>query len=507
MSPPQPLLFMVHGADQPFNTKENRSEIARHLSKRYHRQKKLPVDQQSQKSEAKVVHYPVTFHHGGQKLDISSTRRTAKKKKVVIKKEEPEEEVAGAGAGVGQALHAATKSDPDPGPTFSESPGTKKAAKLEPFQAYPIGAPVYSDDKKNLTLGANDSMYYYGVAPQAYYSWPFLGLPPNDTWRADPFGCLPIKSDGFFQQWAPDADLEYQRSEYDQPHRLIVFPLAMNHPVLLQSIVAMCRVFWLRAQGLPWQNDLEYLKLRGRAVTLVQAKLESTSFADDTTLLAIVCLTSIEMMASNPSAVISHARGLNLILRKRLRERNESITSRYIKAQARAHVTLANLIKNRAGLNAARAPTSVHQSGHSHLDTSQSTPTYLSYPYSPEICRAIATMPRGFSELAITGALSRECIGIINSLSRKVEEWTIICMGAEVDSELKSSHHLLESEGRTNTEYWLLYGIVCFCNQFPDKFENPNPFFNVAMKCFEEAIETQNRHNSYEIEATDRESS
>ncbi|RMD42376.1 hypothetical protein DV735_g2751, partial [Chaetothyriales sp. CBS 134920] len=483
MSPPQPLLFMVHGVDQPFNTKENRSEIARHLSKRYHRQKKLPLDQQSRKSEAKVVHYPVTFHHGGQRLDISASRRAVKRKVAVKKEEEDDSKIA------------------DPALDVSKSgPDNTEAAKLPTFQAYPPADAVCPDDTKNFTTGANESMYY-PVAPLASYSRPALGLVPSDSWRADPFGCLPIKSDGceplmvdyFWQQWAPEADLEYQRSEYNQPHRFIVFPLAMSHPVLLQSIVAMCRVFWLRAQGSAWQNDIEYLKLRGRAVTMVQAKLESPSFADDTTLLAIVCLTSIEMMASNASAVVSHARGLNLILRKRLRERNESTTSRYIKAQARAHVTLANLIKNRSGLNAARAPTSVHQSGQSHLYTSHSTPTYPSYPYSPEMCRAIATMPRGFSELAITGTLSRECIGIVNSLSRKTDEWTAICLGAEVDSELKASHHLLETEGRTNTEYWLLYGLVCFCNQFPDKFENPNPFFNVAMKCFEEAIETQNR--------------
>ncbi|RMZ76767.1 hypothetical protein DV737_g4647, partial [Chaetothyriales sp. CBS 132003] len=453
---------MVHGVDQPFNTKEDRSEIARHLSKRYHRQKKLPLNQQTKKPESRVVHYPVTFHHGGQRLDVSSSCRTAKKRKATVKKEEDD-----------QALPAVSKRSV-PGATGSPD---KKSAKpgrsrkhAATVQACPVDKPIQPHDVKHATAAGTGSMCS-AISPHDYCAAPLL----------------------IWQQWAPDADLEYRRTDYNEPHRLIVFPLAMNLPVLLQSLVAMCRVFWLRAHGLIWQNDAEYLKLRGRAVALVQAKLQSASFADDATLLAIVCLTSIEMMASNALAVVSHARGLNLILRKRQSEKDETIASRYIKAQAKAHVTLARVIKNRAGLTATRAPTSIYQTDQSPLYSTHATTTYPKHPYSPEICRAIATLPSGFSDLALTGVLSRECISIINSLSRKTEEWTIICMGAEVDLELQACYRLLETEGRTNTEYWLLYGLTCFCNQFPDKFENPNPFFNVALKCFDKAIETQHR--------------
>ncbi|RMZ88278.1 hypothetical protein DV736_g4492, partial [Chaetothyriales sp. CBS 134916] len=491
MGPPQPLIFMVHGVDQPFNTKEDRSEIARHLSKRYHRQKKLPLNQQTRKPETKVVHYPVTFHHGGQRLDISSTRRPVKKRKVTVKKEED-----------AQALPNVSKSDPcstgGPDTKVTQSGRPRKYAAI--VQAYPVGGSLQPGDVKHTTTGVTESMCS-GLSSQGYYSLPLLSLVSSDSWRGDPFGSLPIQTDGcepmmidyFCQQWAPDADLEHRNTDYHEPHRLIVFPIAMNQPVLLQSLVAMCRVFWLRAQGLIWQNDPEYLKLRGRAVALVQAKLQSATFADDATLLAIVCLTSIEMMASNALAVVSHARGLNLILRKRHGEKDETIASRYIKAQARAHVMLAKFIKNRAGLDAARASTSIHQSDQSPLYSTHLPPTYPKHPYSPEICRALATLPVGFSELALTGLLSHECISIINSLSRKTKEWTIICMGAEVDSELKACYHLVEMDGRTNTEYWLFYGLICFCNQFPDKFENRNPFFTIALKCFDEAIEAQHR--------------
>ena len=105
------------------------------------------------------------------------------------------------------------------------------------------------------------------------------------------------------RQWAPEFDREYRLSGYNNPHLSIVFPLALDHAVLLQSLVAMCRVFWLMAQGQAWQEESEYLKHRGRALAIVQAKLECESVASDATLLAIVCLTSIEVRP-DPSSVV-----------------------------------------------------------------------------------------------------------------------------------------------------------------------------------------------------------
>lgn len=69
----------------------------------------------------------------------------------------------------------------------------------------------------------------------------------------------------------------------------------MSHAVLLESLVAMCRVFWLGAQGERWDQDTDYIKHRGRALKHIQAKLHSEDCADNATLLAIVCLTSIEV--------------------------------------------------------------------------------------------------------------------------------------------------------------------------------------------------------------------
>ena len=96
-------------------------------------------------------------------------------------------------------------------------------------------------------------------------------------------------------QWAPEYDAVYAQSGYRDPLLSIVFPLAMNHAVLLQSLVAMCRAFWLIARKRAWETDAEYIKHRGRALSLVQAKLNSEWCAENATLLAIVCLTSLEV--------------------------------------------------------------------------------------------------------------------------------------------------------------------------------------------------------------------
>lgn len=126
---------------------------------------------------------------------------------------------------------------------------------------------------------------------------------PKGGLREDPFyslpipseGCVPVIVDYFIHQWAPEYDADYALAGYGHPHTAIVFPLAMEQPVLLESLVAMCRVFWLIARKQSWETDTEYIKHRGRALALVQARLASDQFADNATLLAIVCLTSLEV--------------------------------------------------------------------------------------------------------------------------------------------------------------------------------------------------------------------
>ena len=46
---------------------------------------------------------------------------------------------------------------------------------------------------------------------------------------------------------------------------------------------------------------------------------------------------------------------------------------------------------------------------------------------------------------------------------------------------------------KTPAESFLVFGLISFCNQFPDKFENRNPFFNVALKCFDDSMQAQEK--------------
>ncbi|EXJ84904.1 hypothetical protein A1O3_05579 [Capronia epimyces CBS 606.96] len=151
------------------------------------------------------------------------------------------------------------------------------------------------DDGEERTLAA--ALQRHGNSLSLLMRVPKNGL-RHDPFRSLPIpadGCVPLTIDYFLHEWAPEYDIDYASTGHGCPHKSLVFPLAMDHAVLLESLVAMCRVFWLIARDITWHTDAEYIKHQGRALALVQAKLSSEAFADNATLLAIVCLTSIEV--------------------------------------------------------------------------------------------------------------------------------------------------------------------------------------------------------------------
>jgi hypothetical protein len=79
----QPLLFMVHGVGEPFNTKSDRTKIAKHLSDRYHRRRKKSLQAQPLPAPRKSIAHEASFHHGGQRIDMHLDTRPAKRAKLM----------------------------------------------------------------------------------------------------------------------------------------------------------------------------------------------------------------------------------------------------------------------------------------------------------------------------------------------------------------------------------------------------------------------------------------
>ena len=248
----------------------------------------------------------------------------------------------------------------------------------------------------------------------------------------------------------------------------------------MQALIAMCRVFYLKARNETWQDEVEYLKHRGRALALVQNKIDGEDATDDAVLMAVVCLMSIELLASNATGVAAHSSGLRSMLQKRRNRSDEGQTSRYAKASAQAHATIGRYFHRRASKTQSRTtPTAF-----------VTTPTYVSSPPSLEACASFSGLPEGFRELAYAGHLSLECVSAMLAVTNKVKRFSrvrgedAVRTIGNVDTELKMLYHLHFLPGKTDIEDFLIHGLICFCTQFPDKFKNRNPFFNIALKCF-----------------------
>jgi hypothetical protein len=109
-----------------------------------------------------------------------------------------------------------------------------------------------------------------------------------------------------------------------------------------------------------------------------------------------------------------------------------------------------------------------------------------------QISWTLTEIPEGLQSLASANILSKVCLNVIVSLTRKTIYWT---RGQSVatDIEWQTLYQLLAAPDISETEQFLLHGLISFCNQFPDKFEKRNPFFNIALKCFNDGAEAKQK--------------
>ncbi|EXJ84903.1 hypothetical protein A1O3_05578 [Capronia epimyces CBS 606.96] len=162
-----------------------------------------------------------------------------------------------------------------------------------------------------------------------------------------------------------------------------------------------------------------------------------------------------------------------------------SAISEYAKSSARAHGMLGDYIKTRTDESIqAGAQSPPHQSLAQPL-------SYPKHPFPASFCAKLSSLPNGFSELALSGSLSVQCICIISSLSRKIQRHAQTAMSsaeqtADIQVELDALKHFY-AMAKSPMEDYLTNGLISFCNQYPDKTTR-NPFFNIALKCFNSAL-------------------
>lgn len=116
------------------------------------------------------------------------------------------------------------------------------------------------------------------------------------------------------QVWAPQHGRGLSFEGHPQPYESLVFPHALQHAVLFEALIALSQASWLLQEGYSWLHDSALAYHRANAFAALRVRLESDkTCADDTTIMSIAALTTIDVSKSclldvQSDADIVHAR-------------------------------------------------------------------------------------------------------------------------------------------------------------------------------------------------------
>jgi Fungal specific transcription factor domain len=96
--------------------------------------------------------------------------------------------------------------------------------------------------------------------------------------------------------WAPQQGKPFAFEGHPNPYLSLLFPYALQHAVLFESIVALCRVASLLNQGMSTDYDRAFAYHHNNTRYALQMRLNSTATcADDITILTIAALATIDV--------------------------------------------------------------------------------------------------------------------------------------------------------------------------------------------------------------------
>lgn len=105
-----------------------------------------------------------------------------------------------------------------------------------------------------------------------------------------------LTSDSDLRVWAPQQGKPFAVEGHPNPYLTLVFPYALQHAVLFESIVAMCRVSSLQARQVVAVHDRGFAYHHTNARHALQLRLDSAATcADDVAILTLGALATIDV--------------------------------------------------------------------------------------------------------------------------------------------------------------------------------------------------------------------
>ncbi|RVX66253.1 hypothetical protein B0A52_10180 [Exophiala mesophila] len=254
---------------------------------------------------------------------------------------------------------------------------------------------------------------------------PLSPLPCNAT-RADPFTNLPIKRTRCVEQCLDYFvtichGLHGKNSSADHnAHLSLLLPFTLQHAVLFESLVAVCRASVLVSLGQSALEDKAFIHHRGQAMAGLNSRLGSKRPTDDAALLTAVLLMTLEYLIGNTGGVMMHSKGLHQMLRLR---GNRPVDDECELSSPWATFVETGLVAYKAlgSFVTGEAPdlpySSMGFAGETFEELDLMRP--LSYPKKPlsdGFCIILARLPAGFSAFCLTKDVSEQMINIIASI-------------------------------------------------------------------------------------------
>ncbi|KIX07975.1 uncharacterized protein Z518_02629 [Rhinocladiella mackenziei CBS 650.93] len=287
-------------------------------------------------------------------------------------------------------------------------------------------------------------------------------------YRLDPFISYPIPAtscvqhtvDYFVQTWAHQQPSIYHNSRYQNELIELLFPFALQHDLLFESLISVVRASRLLIQGANPASDKVFLHHRGMALSKLHDRVGSPDkFCDDAAMMTVGILLTIDYIMSDWSSVGVHYAALQYMARIRGPVENGGDMYDMIRVNMTGYEGIA--AHGKAQLAATRSPVEEPQ-----LE-------YPRHPFSAELCITIAKIPQGFSELALGGSLSTPMINLLAKISTATGYSSDKDAPSKVErnitynlSDVTNEINLLSPLPLRPFEKKLCYGLVSYCWTF-----------------------------------------
>lgn len=251
---------------------------------------------------------------------------------------------------------------------------------------------------------------------------PVEPLPLNGT-RVNPFLALPIKSTETVQD-----SMDYFISICGgtspgpiNPHLSLLLPYALENAILFESIISVCRASILISLGRSLWDDYAFVHHRGSAIAGLNRQLKTNEATDNSALLTVTMLMTLEYLCGDQRGVLMHRKGLDRMLELRgpLGDEDDPESNsewiKFVKHGLTAYKALGSFVTGQAP-EVPRDSVAYLSETFQELQLDQPL-SYPEPPLSADLCVVLSRLPPGLSELSITSQISIQMIKLLASIS------------------------------------------------------------------------------------------